>query len=356
MTNYVANQFETVVGPIRLPLKIDDNVNYFMLHYFEFQGKRWACAALGEVSAMPSVPLRIESACFFGHVMHSQQCDCGYQLDEALRRIVQRQGGLVIYGIDQDARGLGIEKHFRIYDYRQNHHLDTDEVYKRFHAPLDSRSYEAVAAILRLLGVSNILLMSNNQGRLAFLREQGFQVEHDEIEAPLTKYNMATMMLEKEDLNYQWSFRTHGDWLRPLQQQAETRPGLYAACAVRDNREIVAQWLGESWDVAQALLTKMSDAPYDGLVIYLSDLPRLDELALYATAGARFVVVPFPIVPNYLEAEAVRLGIKLQDWGRDNKYSFPRPQWQLDTRGVDQHVYNRNGEHRVVQLGGATSV
>ena len=63
--------------------------------------------------------------------MHSQQCDCGYQLDEALRRIVQRQGGLVIYGIDQDARGLGIEKHFRIYDYRQNHHLDTDEVYKR---------------------------------------------------------------------------------------------------------------------------------------------------------------------------------------------------------------------------------
>ncbi|PHM66071.1 riboflavin biosynthesis protein ribA/GTP-cyclohydrolase II [Xenorhabdus stockiae] len=344
---------ENIVGPVSLPLKIDESVNYFQLHYFECQGKRWACATLGDLHSMQAVPLRIESACFFGHVMHSQQCDCGFQLDEAFRRIARNKGGVVIYGIDQDARGLGIEKHFRIYDYRQNENLDTDEIYKRFHAPLDSRSYEAVTAILHFLGIHNILLMSNNQERLAFLRKQGFQVERDEIEAPLTQYNMATMMLEKEDLNYQWSFHTHGDWLLPLQQQAEEHPDCYVACVVKDNREIVADWMGESWDVATSLLAKLSDSNNrveNGLAVYLSDLPRLDELALYAKAGVSFVVVPFPVLPDYLKAEARRLGIRLQDWGRENKYKQPRPQWILEEHSDSQHIYIREGERRVIRL------
>ncbi|WP_052941422.1 hypothetical protein [Chromobacterium subtsugae] len=353
MTSSHADQLEMIVGPVRLPLKIDDSVNYFQLHYFEFQGKRWACAALGDLAAQDAVPLRIESACFFGHVMHSQQCDCGFQLDEAFRRISQRQGGLVIYGIDQDARGLGIEKHFRIYDYRQNHQLDTDEVYQRFHAPLDSRSYEAVAAILRFLKVENILLMSNNRARLEFLREQGFRVERDQIEAPLTRYNMATMMLEKEDLAYQWSFQTHGDWLRPLQDQAEAHPDRRAARIVRDNQQVVAEWQGDSWDVARHLLAGLAPQPAGELVIYLSDLPRLDELAAYAATSARFVVVPFATLPGYLETEARRLGIKLQDWGRENKYAQPRPQWQLEDQTDDSHVYRRGDERRTCRRDGA---
>ncbi|NHR05465.1 hypothetical protein HA052_09645 [Chromobacterium haemolyticum] len=349
MRNSHTDQLEMIVGPVRLPLKIDDSVNYFQLHYFEFQGKRWACAALGELSTLEAVPLRIESACFFGHVMHSQQCDCGFQLDEAFRRISQRQSGLVIYGIDQDARGLGIEKHFRIYDYRQNQQLDTDEIYQRFHAPLDSRSYEAVAAILRFLNVKHILLMSNNNDRLAFLRAEGFHVERDQIEAPLTPYNMATMMLEKEDLAYQWSFQTHSDWLSPLQKQVEAHPQRYAACVVRDNQAIVAQWEGESWDVAQNLLAEFPRESGGSLVIYLSDLPRLDELTLYATTGARFVVVPFSSLPDYLLTEARRLGIKVQDWERGNKYRAPRPQWQLEERSETGDIYSRGEELRILR-------
>lgn len=344
-----AKSLDIIIGPIRLPLKIDEKVQHFQLYYFESKGQRWACAKLGDLVQMPSVPLRIESACFFGHVMHSQQCDCSYQLDEALRRIVQKQGGLVIYGIDQDARGLGIEKHFQIYDYRQNHHMDTAQVYQRFHAPLDSRSYEDVAAILRFLSVSDITLMSNNPERLAFFTSQGFGVTREAIEAPLTTHNMATMMQEKEDLKYQWSFRTHADWLTPLQELVEARPQSYAACAVHDNREEVARWQGDSWDVAQGLLNVMGDARHENLVIYLSDLPRLDELTLYAGMGAHFVVVPFSTLPTYLKTQAARLGLKLQDWERHNPYSTARPQWLLTQCADNQHVYQRDNERQVVQ-------
>ncbi|AOK50255.1 hypothetical protein WT60_25875 [Burkholderia sp. MSMB617WGS] len=355
MTVNTVDQLELIVGPVRLPLKIEDSVHYFSLHYFEFQGKRWASAALNDLSELDAVPLRIESACFFGHVMHSQQCDCGFQLDEAFRRIVQRNGGLVIYGIDQDARGLGIEKHFRIYDYRQNHHLDTDEVYKRFHAPLDSRSYEAVAAILRFLDVEKILLMSNNRARLAFLRAEGFQVERDQIEAPLTRYNMATMMLEKEDLAYQWSFKTHSEWLRPLQDKVDGHPDSFAACIVKDNQAVVAEWQGADWNVALNLLATHEGGEDGNLVIYLSDLPRLDELALYASTGARFVVVPFAVIPDYLLSEAQRQGLKLQDWERNNQYRTARPQWRLTEHGRDAHVYQRGDERRVYRAGDAAA-
>lgn len=353
MENRPETVLDIVIGPIRLPLKIDNSVNHFQLYYFEVKGQRWACAKLSDLTQLPSVPLRIESACFFGHVMHSQQCDCSYQLDEALRRIVHKQGGLVIYGIDQDARGLGIEKHFHIYNYRQNHHLDTAEVYKRFHAPLDSRSYEVVAAILHFLGVSNITLMSNNPKRLAFFSDHGFEVIREEIEAPLTPYNMATLMLEKEDLKYQWSFRTHADWLTPLQEQVEVHAQTYAACAVRDNREVVGHWHGDNWNVAQGLLTTLNETRYDNLVIYLSDLPRLDELAIYTSMGAQFVVVPFSKLPTYLEMEAARLGIKLQDWERYSPYKTHRPQWLLTHCADDHHVYSRNDQERVVKCGKA---
>lgn len=343
-------ELQNTVGPITLPLKVGGRVAYFTLHYYEHGGQRWASAELGPLSGSEQVPLRIESACFFGHVFHSQQCDCGFQLDEAIRRIGELGRGLVIYGIDQDARGLGIEKHFRIYDYRQNENLDTDEVYRRFHAPLDSRSYAAVAAILRFLGVSRIRLMSNNSQRLEFLRSEGFQVERDEIEAPLTPYNMATMMLEKEDLNYQWSFRTHADWLKPLQAKVADEPDLSAACLVQNNDNIVAEWQGYSWDVAQNLLSALRENPGTGLVAYVSDLPRLDELERYAAAGVGFVVVPFPEVPKYLQTEGRRHGIKVQDWGRDNKYQTPRPQWQLESRTDEAHTYERGGERRTVQV------
>ncbi|CAM5657032.1 hypothetical protein SCANM63S_09942 [Streptomyces canarius] len=57
-------------------------------------------------------------------------------------------------------------------------------------------------------------------------------METEPLEAPLDLHNMSTLMLEKEDLGYRWSFETHADWLEPLQEKVEGSPDRSAACAV----------------------------------------------------------------------------------------------------------------------------
>ncbi|MCS3509318.1 hypothetical protein [Achromobacter sp. JUb104] len=323
-----------IVGPIRLPLEARGGaVNYFQLWYFVSpDGGRWAAAVLGDVSDGHAVPLRIESACLFGHVFGSRQCDCGFQLKEAFVRVAEQGRGIVIYGIDQDARGNGIEAHFRIYDYRQNYDLDTEEVFKRLHASLDARTYEMVPEILRHLGAQNIDLMSNNPARMELLKNDGFHVRHVPLEAAIDRYNMATMMLEKEDLPYSFSFATHGDWLRGIQSKVDGMPERRAGCIVRDNAEIVADWEGDGTAVAEHLTASLprTSPPSERLVAYLSDLPRKAEIKLYAEVGAAFVVVPFATLPQVLVEEARAHGVKLQDWGRSNAYAQPRPQLILE--------------------------
>src|ERR1700738_5211476 len=120
---------EFIRGPVRLPLRIDGQELGYSLFLFQFNGERWIAAFTGNIDDGEPVPLRIESACIFGHVFHSAKCDCGYQLDEALRRIAEMKRVLVIYAIDDDARGLGIDAHFQIYVLRQQENLDTEAVY-----------------------------------------------------------------------------------------------------------------------------------------------------------------------------------------------------------------------------------
>jgi GTP cyclohydrolase II len=346
-------QPEVVHGPVSLPLRTPGRETGYELWYFSFGGQRWVAACCGPITDGAPVPLRIESACLFGHVLHSAKCDCGYQLDEALRRIAELGRGVVVYGVDQDARGLGIEAHFRIYVMRQRENLDTDAVYERLGAPVDARTYEPVAVILRHLGVQRVRLLSNNPSRKRFLEESGFAVEVEALEAPLDVHNMSTLMLEKEDLGYTWSFKTHGDWLQSLQQRVVHDPDTSAAQLVRGQERPVALYedRGE-WSCASGLA-----AAADGqaaprardMTVYLTDLPRVDELPVYGSLGAYFVVVPFPEIPRYLRDAEAAAGVRLQDWGRrQNRYQEPRPQWSFALAEGGRHWYVRDGAVRVV--------
>ncbi|MFD0530487.1 DUF6939 family protein [Kitasatospora arboriphila] len=302
--------------------------------HFDFDGERWAAVHTGDLHDGTPVPLRIESACLFGHVLRSAQCDCGYQLDEAMHTFARQGRGLLLYGIDQDARGLGIAAHFAIYAMRQQEGLDTEAVYRRLDAPVDARSYEPVAAILRHLGVDSVRLLSNNRRRETFLQEAGFTVERAPLEAPLDVHNMSTLMLEKEDLDYAWSFETHADWLRPLQESVLGSPGRSRAYAVVPGSGTAAGPLAAAeddgeWRLAEALAAAMpAELPAGPLVVYLTDLPRTDELAVYAGLGAAVVVVPFAELPEPLRRAAAAAGVRLVDWERGNAYPGPRPQWR----------------------------
>lgn len=348
---------EKITGPIRLPLEINNIIDYHQLYYFEYQQERWAAVIYGDIAenitAGNPIPLRIESACFFGHVFHSRQCDCGYQLMEAFSRIREKKYGLVIYGIDQDARGLGIESHFCIYDLRQNHHLDTEEVFEKLQAKLDNRSYDAVKYILDFLTIKKINLLSNNKKRLEFLKNNGFEVVREELEAPLDRFNMATMMLEKEDLGYQWSFKTHADWLLPIQEKVNGNIHQYGGSIVADNEKIIAEWIGNEWNTAknlQAILSSHHLNDFKVYIAYLSDFPRLDEIAVYAALNISVIVLPFTEFPAELSTEAKKWGIKLQDWSRGNRYTETRPQWKLMEKNTNFHGYQRENETLKITL------
>jgi hypothetical protein len=274
-------------------------------------------------------------------------------LNVAFQRIRKEGFGVVIYGIDQDARGLGIASHYSIYDLRQNENLDTEAVFEKLDAKLDNRDYTAVAKILRYLNIQKIKLLSNNAKRLAFLQENGFAVEREILEAPLDRYNMATMMLEKEDLGYQWSFKTHAEWLIPIQASVEDQPHLSGGRIVVNNTNVIAEWVGEGWDVAKHLRESVDDemVKNQSCVAYLTDYPRIDELKAYFAMNITLIVMPYTEFPNYLVAEAKKYGIKLQDWARENRYSSERPQWHYVGLENMQHVYEKNGARYTIALG-----
>jgi len=342
---------DVLLGPIALPLQSDSGTLPFQLWYYEFGGERWVVACTGQIDDGEPVPLRIESACLFGHVLHSVKCDCQYQLDEAFNRIGRLRRGLVIYAIDQDARGLGIEAHFHIYMLRQQENLDTAAVYGRLQAPVDARSYEPVALILKHLNIQNVRLLTNNPRRAQFLVDQGFAVITDPLESPLDIYNMSTLMLEKEDLGYTWSFKTHADWLAPLQARVDGVLNRQAAILVASTHFLIAEYEDEvEWNVARGLLsaTQKIDYQQGETVVYVTDYPRVDELPIYAYLGAMFVVLPFADIPTWLYDAGQSLGIRIQDWGRDNKYMQLRPQWDLVYHTDGMHAYRRENVLRCV--------
>lgn len=349
-----------LAGPASLPLRWGDAVARFTLLHFDFGGARWIAAYTGSLDAPEPMPLRIESACLFGHVLRSQQCDCGFQLDTAMYHFAQSGRGLLIYGLDQDARGLGTAAHFAIYRMRQQENLDTTAVFERLGAPWDNRDYSPVLAVLAHLGIRSVTLLSNNEIRLAFLRENGIDATMRAIESPLDVHNMSTLMLEKEDLGYRWSFETHADWLEPLQQQVAGDLEMSAGCIVvpgqgmADAGEVVVR--GDAWDLADKFADRVPASRRPGLLVaYLTDLPRADDLARYRELGVDIVVVPFNPVPDELTRAGAAAGVRVVDWARRNAYPVPRPQWLLDTRGDDFDIYRRGTRTRVVALGGTPS-
>lgn len=346
-----------VDGPAVLPLRWGADTASFTLLHFAFGADRWVAAYTGDLYDGAPVPLRIESACLFGHVLRSAQCDCGYQLDATMHEFCRSGRGLLVYGVDQDARGLGLAAHFAIYQMRQQENLDTDEVYRRLDAPMDARSYEPVAAILAHLGVDSVRLLSNNPKREAFLRSHEIAVTTQALEAPLDTHNMSTLMLEKEDLGYRWSFATHADWLAPLQARVENRPDHSRAQLVRPGAHPPEGLIAEAeddgdWTLA-ARLASVAPATLatEPLVVYLTDLPRVDELARYAQLGTEMLVVPFADVPSELRA-AAGPSLRIVDWARRNAYRRERPQWIPVEIRANRHVYRRGDRVRVVTTGG----
>lgn len=123
---------------------------------------------------MPEVPtLRIHSECLTGDVFHSSRCDCGPQLQEALKMTAE-EGGYVAY-LRQEGRGIGLYNKLDAYKL-QDVGMDTYEANRHLGFENDARSFDMVADMLKAVDVTTVNLLSNNPKKELALVNSGIDV------------------------------------------------------------------------------------------------------------------------------------------------------------------------------------
>ncbi len=127
----------------------------------------------GQVSERHGVLVRVHSECLTGDMLDSMRCDCGDQLELALKRIAQ-EDGIVVY-LRQEGRGIGLANKVRAYRLQDEGH-DTVDANLELGLPSDSRDYQIAATILENLGVLCVRLMTNNPAKIEALEHSGIQV------------------------------------------------------------------------------------------------------------------------------------------------------------------------------------
>ncbi len=156
--------------------KLPTEYGEFRLHAFENQIDKQTHVALvrGEVGNGQDVLVRVHSQCLTGDVLRSARCDCGAQLDKALRRIATEGRGVLLY-LNQEGRGIGLANKIRAYGL-QDEGLDTVEANELLGFKPDQRDYGIGVQILRELGVRSMHLLSNNPRKLVAIEGYGLSV------------------------------------------------------------------------------------------------------------------------------------------------------------------------------------
>lgn len=149
----------------------------FRLHAFvaPVSGKEHLALTLGDIGSDAPVLARVHSECLTGDALFSQRCDCGAQLEAALRAVAEEGRGVVLY-LRQEGRGIGLVNKIRAYQL-QEQGADTVEANERLGFAADERRYDMVRPMLEHLGVSSLKLMTNNPRKLAALVASGVAVE-----------------------------------------------------------------------------------------------------------------------------------------------------------------------------------
>ncbi len=131
--------------------------------------------SIGDIDDGEPVLVRVHSECLTGDVFGSRRCDCGPQLDSAMRLIGETGRGVVVYLRGHEGRGIGIGHKIRAYSL-QDKGLDTVDANTELGLPIDSREYGIGAQIIADLGVTKLRLMTNNPSKYGGLAGYGLEV------------------------------------------------------------------------------------------------------------------------------------------------------------------------------------
>jgi len=166
-------------------------------------GEQHVALVRGDVRGQPDVLVRMHSECLTGDVFGSLRCDCGTQLDDAMRQIAAEGRGVVVYIRGHEGRGIGILHKLQAYKL-QDGGLDTVEANLELGFPADLRDYGTGAQILADLGLSTLRLLSNNPAKRAGLEGYGLQiVERLPLETTPTTQNLRYLQTKRDRMAHE---------------------------------------------------------------------------------------------------------------------------------------------------------
>ncbi|POB10001.1 bifunctional 3,4-dihydroxy-2-butanone-4-phosphate synthase/GTP cyclohydrolase II [Sulfobacillus sp. hq2] len=156
---------------------------------------------MGDVANGEPVLVRVHSECLTGDVFGSKRCDCGDQLDMALRMIAQEGRGVLLY-MRQEGRGIGLANKIKAYALQEAGY-DTVSANQALGFPADSRDYGVGSQILADLGVRNMRLLTNNPKKYHALGGYGLRiVERVPIQSPPREENAFYLETKKVKMGH----------------------------------------------------------------------------------------------------------------------------------------------------------
>ncbi|MBP7135605.1 MAG: GTP cyclohydrolase II [Sphingomonadaceae bacterium] len=161
-----------IAARARLPVAASEKAELVAFRSPEMAGEHVALIVGQPNGEAPLV--RLHSECLTGDVLGSLKCDCGPQLDAALRLIAANGWGILLY-LRQEGRGIGLINKLRAYQL-QDQGFDTVDANLRLGFAVDSRDFGVAARMLQLLGQDQVRLLTNNPEKVAGLEASGIRV------------------------------------------------------------------------------------------------------------------------------------------------------------------------------------
>ena len=347
----------------RLPIAAGD---FETTLFLDDAGNEHIVLSLGDLRGAPPL-IRVHSECFTGDVLGSRRCDCGEQLDEALRHVAAEGRGAVLY-LRQEGRGIGLTNKLRAYNL-QDAGLDTVDANLELGYLPDSRDYGVAAAMLRELGVEAVRLMTNNPAKVEGLRGHGIDVrERVPIEVPARPENLRYLEVKARRMGHLLEFRDRPQPShRPLARGSESlfeHLGRRARARERGaSRPFVTLSYAQSLDGSSAAMedrplaisgdaslrmTHQLRAAHDGILIgigtVLADNPQLTVRAVEGQHPRPVVVdsrLRFPIDARLLAHPSHRVLIAT------TSLASPERARRLEQLGAEIVIVERNKHDRV---------